>query len=297
MAHFSVFVAVQAESADEAVGAVEEALDPFSEHFEVAPYEEEIVPIEVERALAYADEQRTEAGEPVVNRDEPEAVLAAVAAFECREVFRREDGSGFFYTSTFNPDGHWDWWVVGGRWAGAFALASGERVDVARAVDVDLAGMRQAAQRAAEEAYDAFAADTAGLVPGPRWSSVYAMHGPAGRDQARAEWAADPWVNAATKAQGVMWGDPHDVWGVGAEDPREVFVSRQVEEVAVPYAWLQEGQWDQSGYHGFFGPQTDAEVNETVKWCRLVAEGWEALQQPQEDGSGEWWVVNVDCHT
>lgn len=296
MAHYSVFVAVQAESADEAVGAVEEALDPFSEHFEVAPYEEEIVPIEVERALAYADEQRTEAGEPVLDRADPEQVAQAVTEWVGRDVERREDGT-LFYETTWNPDGHWDWWVVGGRWADAFTLKDGQRADVARAVEVDLEGMREAARKAAEEAYDAFEADTAGLVPGPRWSALYARYGAEGRDQARAEFAADPWVKAATKTLGLWWSDPHDFWCVDAADPRAEFVARQVAEVAVPYAWLQEGRWEQQGWIGMFMALQPTEAEIAAKWAKHVAEGWESLQQPGEDPNREWWVVNVDCHT
>lgn len=294
MAHYSVFVAVQAESAQEAEQAVEEVLEPFSEHLDVDPYEEEIVPIEVERALAYADQQRTEAGEPVLNREDPEEVQQAVTEWVGREVSRKDDGT-LFYETTYNPDGHWDWWVIGGRWAGAFELTNGQRADVARAVDVDLSAMRQAAQKAAEEAYDFFEADTAGLAVGPRWSSLIACHGMENRDQARAEFAADPWVKAASK--GLWFEDPHDFWCVDAEDPRVAFVARQVEQVAVPYAWLQEGRWEQQGWIGMFMALQAAEAEIAAKWAKHVAEGWESLQQAASSGSGEWWVVNVDCHT
>lgn len=295
MSHYSVFVAVRAGSAEEAVEAAEAAMDPFSEYYEVDAYEEEVVQIEVERALAYADEQRIEAGGSLVDREDAGQVQRAVTEWIGRDVERREDGS-FYYESTCNPDGHWDWWVVGGRWAGAFELRDGSRVDVARAVDVDLAGMRQAAEQAAQEAYDAFEVDTAGLVPGPRWSTLYARHGEAGRDQARDEFAADPWVTVARK--GLWFADPHDYWCVDAEDPRQEFVTRQVAQVAVPYAWLQEGRWEQKGWIGMFMAMTPDEAESDAKWAKHVTEGWEALQQPQHDDDGaEWWVVTVDCHT
>ena len=174
-------------------------------------------------------------------------------------------------------------------------LRDGSRVDVARAVDVDLAGMRQAAEQAAQEAYDAFAADTAGLVPGPRWSTLCGRHGKAGRNQARYEFAADPWVKAARKDR---WcADPHDYWCVDAADPRQEFVTRQVAQVAVPYVWLQDGHWEQQGWIGTFMAIAPTEAESTTEWVKHVTEGWEALQKPHDDTAEDWWVVNVDCHT
>lgn len=47
-----------------------------------------------------------------------------------------------------NPNKKWDWWAVGGRWPGQLMLKSGEKVDGARWLDVDLAAtLRECAPR------------------------------------------------------------------------------------------------------------------------------------------------------
>lgn len=285
MAHYTVTVVVQAETEQEAEAAVEAALDPFSEHFEVEPYEQDIEPVEVERALAWADEQRQQAGEPVLDRSDVEAVAAAVADWEGRDVERRGDGS-YFYRSTYNPDGHWDWWVIGGRWADRFQLTDGHRGDLARVRDVDLASMREQAVKDAEAAYDEFEEATAGLAVPPRWAELLERHGRANIEAARAEFNSDPWVKAARR-----WlDDPHEFWCVGAEDPRAEFVGRAVAGVGVPYAWLQDGCWEQQGYIGMFMAMAPDEVAAVDRWAEEVAAKWASLDR-------DLWVANVDCHT
>lgn len=39
--------------------------------------------------------------------------------------------------STYNPDSKWDWYIIGGRWAGSLVLKTGENVDFARFKDID----------------------------------------------------------------------------------------------------------------------------------------------------------------
>jgi hypothetical protein len=57
-----------------------------------------------------------------------------------------EDGQHGYVS---NPEGRWDWWVVGGRWPDRLRTKSGAWVDSARAGDLDLDGMRQAARNRA----------------------------------------------------------------------------------------------------------------------------------------------------
>lgn len=45
-----------------------------------------------------------------------------------------------------NPDGRWDWYVVGGRWSDRLLLKDGTRADSARVGDLDLDGMREEAR-------------------------------------------------------------------------------------------------------------------------------------------------------
>lgn len=285
MSHYTVTVVVPGESEQEAEDAVEAAMDPFSEYFEVEPYEQEIEASEVERALDWADRGRHQAGEAVVDRADVSTVTAAIADWVGHDVERRADGS-YFYTSTYNPDGHWDYWTLGGRWAGGFQLKHGGRADLARVRDIDLATMREQAAKAAEAAYAEFERTTAGLVVPPRWAEVLERHGQENIDAARAEFNADPWVMAARR----WFDDPHDLWCVGAQDPRSEFVAREIASVGVPYAWLQEGHWSKRGYIGMFMAAAPEDQAQTDGWATEVAARWAGLD-------GDLWVANVDCHT
>lgn len=47
-----------------------------------------------------------------------------------------------------NPNGYWDWWVVGGRWAGLLTDKDGNEVDSGYIHDLDLSGQRDAEEAA-----------------------------------------------------------------------------------------------------------------------------------------------------
>lgn len=111
----------------------------------------------------------------------------------------RIEGKNVVYDSTCNPNGHWDWWTIGGRWRGFFYATSGMRIlqgepqpgdavlgrsgsgesiemrDCGRAVetyagradqlqwhDVDLDAMREHERAKAEQEYDAYERATTG---------------------------------------------------------------------------------------------------------------------------------------
>jgi hypothetical protein len=44
-----------------------------------------------------------------------------------------EDGN---MMATYNPDGHWDWWVIGGRWKNYLNLKDGKHADFAKVKEV-----------------------------------------------------------------------------------------------------------------------------------------------------------------
>lgn len=173
------------------------------------------------------------------------------------------------------------------------AIGDGEeefsgRADLVRVRDIDLDAMRALAGLAAEQRFDAFEAATAGLEPGPRWAEVRSRYPEDRIDEARREYHADPWITAARA--GAWLDDPHEVWCVGHERPRERFVARAVAGIGVPYAWLQDGQWEQQGYIGMFMAAAADEPDQVAAWSAHIAARWAALD-------GDLWVANVDCHT
>lgn len=209
---------------------LEDALAPFDENLEVAPYRKvlttvtragaqarricysypEITP---EQVLAYRSREGATTEFDLGSHDRhvgnakvkswnnpddvaehlnriPDEALASIW-YRGRPDLRIE-GDDLVATSLINPNGKWDWWVVGGRWSGFFRLRSPmpgpasddrpsrpgspdsasrgredreERADQCRWGDVDMPMMRVLAALEAERKYDNFEAATAGLVP------------------------------------------------------------------------------------------------------------------------------------
>lgn len=282
MAHYNVTVVVSGDTASDAEDAVEAALEPFSEHHEVDPYPKDIETTLVELALDQENERRREAGDPPLTLNDETALTAAVSAYLGVDVVRRDDGS-LYYLSTWNPEGRWDFWNIGGRWSDSFLTKDGTRSDLVRVRDLDLAAMQDEAAQEAHLAYDKFEAETAGMAIPPRWETVLERHNQ-NIDEARAEFNADPWVQAAVR--GV--DDPHARWCIGAENPRLQFVDRAVATTGVPYAWLQDGHWEQGGYIGMLMALSNG-PDQKEPWEARITSRWADLD-------GDLWVATVDCH-
>ena len=110
MSHFSVLVIG---------GFVEEQLAPYSENLEVEPYPRPVSERAVERVAA---ELKKTAGieEPTL-----EQLLPLVAAhYGDDDKYFVHEGE-ICYTTTYNPESHWDWYEIGGRWRGFFPLKDG----------------------------------------------------------------------------------------------------------------------------------------------------------------------------
>lgn len=286
MSHYNVHVVVDADNSHEATDAITEALEHYSEHREVEPYEEEISDEEVTQALTHTNAQRHEEGRWKIKPDDEANVLKVMTEWIGTPVTRREDGT-LIYQTSWNPDGHWDWWVIGGRWVNAFRCRNGGHTDLTRVANIDLPAMRHEAQTAALRQFDAFALAVKGLRVGPTWTEVRDRYPHDRIDDARREYHADPWVQVASR--GLWLDDPHHYWCVGEADPRAAFAARCVAGTAAPYAWLQDGIWEQQGYVGMYmGIAGDEDAAD--QWTRLVAEKWEALYP-------DLWIANVDCHT
>ncbi len=116
MSHFTITVAIpgDVESGSDLYAAVSSALDPFSEHLEVKPY----LTFTGEQIAADADFQAVWVK---VQAEHPGQVSFSQAA---RDWFGGIMVAGNLY-STYNPASQWDWWVIGGRWAGEWILKDG----------------------------------------------------------------------------------------------------------------------------------------------------------------------------
>jgi hypothetical protein len=86
--------------------AVAEALEPFSEEVEVEAYRVHLDRVEVRRMAKHYNVDPADLHE---------------LAKKLPDWVNREGGvdrQGLYCFSTFNPDGRWDWYEIGGRWSG-----------------------------------------------------------------------------------------------------------------------------------------------------------------------------------
>lgn len=125
MSHMTVVVAIPgAVPREELRGELEKALAPYDETLEVKPY------VGTSKAEVDADERFQkwwkEASTPAfalsgaANGERRYTYAEAV-----REWYGGETDKDGNVLSTYNPKSQWDWWVVGGRWAGHWKLKDG----------------------------------------------------------------------------------------------------------------------------------------------------------------------------
>lgn len=121
MSHYTLTVALPGDiPAEELRDALNVAMDEFNEqrdvplHRDLSPYAETFAD-QLAKAKAYGKEcEANGKGDHTAGKTDAEIV----EDWSGGEGF---DNDGWPLT-TRNPDGHWDWWVIGGRWGGAWYL-------------------------------------------------------------------------------------------------------------------------------------------------------------------------------
>lgn len=313
MSHFPVTVCLPPMAHDQVHEALTKALAPFDENVEVRPYHVYIEnwQDEYERALKFFTEKPQH---KPVGLDELD-VAAVLSAYESETVTEetKEDSKVvlFYRESTYNPESKWDWWVVGGRWLGYFAvkpehdgddrLITGQpgtfdnkaelrRVDGGPRGLLDFDALRKIKASEAADVHDRWNALVDGLPEGQRWSEFVDRHN-ADKDgypidQARKDYGSQPRVQAALNADDFRWYD--DVIGEFAVD-RDTYAQRAADAAVPGYALLDlEGRWLEPGRMGWFGMSSDTEDSRIAYNARANA----YLDELPADA----WVVVVDCH-
>lgn len=131
---------------DDVIDLVEEALAPFDEQLAVDPYSDPIGPVHLallvklarERGLlllpAEMAEQPEDAGaitgwiSELTDRVGIGALLEACSAVSHDEQLHLDANGRIAQRTTSNPRGRWDWYTIGGRWAGKFDPDRGRNV-------------------------------------------------------------------------------------------------------------------------------------------------------------------------
>lgn len=104
--HYFVMVLVPADTED-VMQAVADLMEPFN-HWK-----------EVERSKRYLEDYEIQ--EMADHYGLSKIDLPALAQYVCEYWERKEGGldeQGLFMIETYNPNSHWDYWAIGGRWDG-----------------------------------------------------------------------------------------------------------------------------------------------------------------------------------
>jgi hypothetical protein len=236
--------------------------------------------------------------------------VAPVGDTSDSERLHYEPESDRAYTwSTYNPESKWDYWRIGGRWAGHFVAkqmvadlvfsARGWdspkpaddgllRCDGGRLSLLDLDAMRDVAAREAHARYDKWEAISAETPSAKPWSHFggLAELKEITLDEARRRYHSQPRVERAHRDEEFRWGEC-----VIDEflPPRDEYVA-EARRGAVPgYALVTlDREWVAPGRMGWFGMSSDG-PGERSGYCVAVNSYLDQLDPAT-------FVVVVDCH-
>lgn len=140
MSHAVVTIILPGDTANDAINdAISEAMAPYDENLQV-PHHEKFDPIDLERMRAYYEEHKDELEFSKLNLKWIENLVPLVQDWNGGENAKAvivEGVKTIEYDMMDNPNAKWDWWVIGGRWAGYFTTKEGREVDIIRVREID----------------------------------------------------------------------------------------------------------------------------------------------------------------
>lgn len=213
-----------------------------------------------------------------------------------------------------NPDRKWDWWVIGGRYSGAFLPKKtlvgtviknrasllvnddseyAEYVDVIQKQDVDFEGMKNKEIESINKLWDHIEKTTQGLEI-PNWEALREKckakalkNGKEEQDainEARKDYYKSPAIKALVENDPFFLMSYSDV----IDSTREQCIAQAQNDVIQAYAFIDlEGRWHERGKMGWFGMSSD----------ELSKEQWqEHLTNYFNSVDDDVYLINVDCH-
>lgn len=277
MSHYTVLVV--SKSPDE----VEGLLVPFNEELRTDPRDGDDIDLaDVTEFYATATSEGSEEVRVALAAGNPTPALNRW--FGEDNWRRREDGT-FVEVTTYNPDSKWDWYQIGGRWAGKFLLKDGSASDQAQVRDIDFAGMRAARRLRALETLDRYrkAVETFGPLPSRDWVKL-----PADSPEF-AQRKAEFWDHGAVKALMGFSGplDWEDVEHL-EQSPDGWVLSEEVQAVVGWAVLTHDGHWLEQGSMGWFG-MSDTTMSSRIGYLEVAGAYVEGLDD-------DVWLTNVDVH-
>lgn len=301
MSHFTVLVL-----GDD----VEEQLAPYDENIRVAPRRSYVDAEDVERARDHylaQDVEKPEGFDP----DKPESFWESWSG----QPLRLDQVGNPYVLSSYNESSKWDWYTIGGRWAGALLLKPGAKAvtapdlsgwqwdqvsaeekaeilaspcaDQAYKGDIDIDGMRQKYEDAAGKQWDTVNEAIKDTPPATPWATfmAQAQGDEITREEARERYGNQERVKAFREAGvgGFM--------GPGLEEfevERDLYVHRARLQAVPGFATLYFGEWFEPGSMGWFGMSTDSpETRQSYG---------EFINKLIDDAADDVLFSMVDCH-
>jgi hypothetical protein len=211
------------------------------------------------------------------------------------------DGEVVAVIDRTNPNKHWDYHRIGGRWSGFFPikptgaagyLVPGKHWDGPKNVKAGTADQCTVSQldidRARREAADEAAARF------DKWDALVKEHGQARSwadvraqftdiDEAREVYQSQPLIMAARATKDYGWDPPVDELGYD----RAAYIRTCENRTLVPYAVVKDGKWIAKGTMGWFGCSHDE--CDMDKWN-------EDFHRMLADLPPDTMLTIVDCH-
>lgn len=274
----------------------EDQLSPYDEGIEVDRYEVGVVSDEdKERMLKYYADK----GKHYSSFDECYAENGL--SWDGGRCEKNENGEWIEY-SCYNPDSKWDWYVLGGRWSGAFIkLKSGRKgykgtpgvgnnpvgIDVARKGDIDFDLIRSQAAEEARANYREVSDKFEYGIPKLEhtWKDICSSR----FDHLSWEERRNLYHNQPSM---MIWRDAfkENAWRYDIDEyqcSEEEYVKRAVLLAFCPYAIVKDGEWYAKGEMGWWGMSNDHMDRET--WAHKVNELVDSL-------SDDTLISFYDCH-
>lgn len=201
-----------------------------------------------------------------------------------------------------NPNAKWDWYVVGGRWGGYFAPKPGKkgrigepstfdkidgdkrdhsRADIIRKGDIDVIGMRQAAEDKAALEYDKVLTAFGGSIPNfTHWEDMLKKNFP-DHEKTREAYHSQEAIKRAKELK-------LDSFYFNLEDydcTKDEFIKRARDRALATFAVVRNGEWFEKGSMGWWGTVRDEDDNWDEEFNKMFDE------IPDDE-----ILVVVDCH-
>jgi hypothetical protein len=219
--------------------------------------------------------------------------LAACA----QESHGAEERDGRFYLRT-NPNSKWDWWLIGGRWTGAFKLKPGAKgivgkpgtmtepappgyADQALKGDIDFEQMRNDEEVKARARHRLCRQITGGAI-WDSWEDTCIRYPDI--DVARTEYHDQPAVVA-------LHASKHEEFRFELDDElaldEAIYVQRKRDRACVYFAFVRDSIWTERGKMGWWADVSD----------EISKPQWDAMfNQMLDELPDDTLLTVVDCH-